>query len=94
MSQLHLKLRVLGDPSEIWSKDDIKLFDRNHVRGQPLLLGLEPVNDPLYHVDILNDLIAEQILLDEIGIYELEINPSAPDQVYELIGLQWMILLI
>jgi hypothetical protein len=94
MSQLHLKLRVLEDPSEIWSKDDIKLFDRNHFGGQPLFLGLEPIDDPLYHVDILDDLIAEQILLNKIGIYELEIDPSAPDQVYELIGLQWMILLI
>ena len=33
MSQLHLKLWELADPSEIWSEDDIKLFDRNHVRG-------------------------------------------------------------
>jgi hypothetical protein len=89
-----LQLRELGNPREIWSEDDVKLFDRNHVRGQPLLLRLEPIDDPLYHVDILDYLIAEQILLNKIGIYELEIDPAAPYQVYELIGLQWMILLI
>jgi hypothetical protein len=45
-------------------------------------------------VDVLNYLIAEQILLDEIGIHELEIDPAATDEIYEFIGLQWMILLI
>ena len=88
MSQLHLKLGVLGDPCEIWPEYDIKLFYRNHIRGQPLLLGLEPVHYPLYHVDILDYLISEQILLDKIGINELEIDAATPYQVYELIGLQ------